>query len=110
MKYWLKACALAVCTLSLAHAAHAGRESRPIQLDHRVRTVIYQPDEVFKFTGHYRYQSSIEFGKDEQIQTISMGDSTVDDEPIRQPLILEADRARRHHQHDADHQQTHLFV
>jgi type IV secretion system protein VirB9 len=59
-----------------ANTAQATRESRPIQIDHRVRVVMYQPDEVFTFTGHYRYQSAIEFGPDEQIKTISMGDST----------------------------------
>jgi type IV secretion system protein VirB9 len=57
-------------------AAHAVTEPRPIQIDHRVRTAVYQPDNVYRYTGHYRYQSSIEFGKDESIVTISMGDST----------------------------------
>jgi type IV secretion system protein VirB9 len=66
--------ALAICTVSAP--AYATRESRPIQLDHRVRTIMYQPDQVFKFTGHYRYQSAIEFSEGESIQTISMGDST----------------------------------
>lgn len=65
-----------VLALCLAMPAHAMREARPIQIDHRVRTVLYQPDQVYKFTGHYRYQSSIEFGLDEEIRTISMGDST----------------------------------
>jgi type IV secretion system protein VirB9 len=59
-----------------ATPALATREPRPIQIDHRVRIIMYQPDEVYKFTGHYRYQSSIEFGSDELIKTISMGDST----------------------------------
>lgn len=62
--------------LSMSHGAIATRDPRPIKVDHRVRTIIYQPDEVYKFTGHYRYQSSIEFAADESIQTISMGDST----------------------------------
>lgn len=57
-------------------SAHATTEPRPIKTDHRVRVVVYQPDEVYKYTGHYRYQSSIEFAEDETIQTISMGDST----------------------------------
>ncbi|MDE3060673.1 MAG: P-type conjugative transfer protein VirB9 [Pseudomonadota bacterium] len=57
-------------------AALALREAKPIQVDHRVRVVMYQSDQVFKFTGHYRYESAIEFGEDEQIKTISMGDST----------------------------------
>lgn len=55
--------------------AWATKEARPEQLDHRVRIVMYQPDQVYKFTGHYRYQSAIEFAPDEEIKTISMGDS-----------------------------------
>jgi type IV secretion system protein VirB9 len=65
-----------LAALTAGSQAHAVREPRPIKLDHRVRTVIYQPDEVYRFTGHYRYQTSIEFGKDETIDTISMGDTT----------------------------------
>lgn len=66
-----------VLALTVAGAdAHASREAKPIKIDHRVRTVMYQPDEVYKYTGHYRYQSSIEFGEGEEIKTISMGDST----------------------------------
>lgn len=67
--------AAAFC-VSLSQEVLAVRDPRPIKIDHRVRTVIYQPDEVYNFTGHYRYQSSIEFGADEEIKTISMGDST----------------------------------
>lgn len=67
---------LSVIMLALPVPAHAITEGRPILLDHRVRTLMYQPDEVYRFVGHYRYQSSIEFGADEEIRTISMGDST----------------------------------
>ncbi len=56
--------------------SYATKEPRPMKLDHRVRTLMYQPDQVYKFTGHYRFQSSIEFAEDEEIVTISMGDST----------------------------------
>jgi type IV secretion system protein VirB9 len=65
-----------MCLALAASTAHATKEARPIQIDHRVRLVVYQSDEVYKFTGHYRYQSSIEFAPDEEIKTISMGDST----------------------------------
>lgn len=61
---------------SMQSDAYALREAHPIEIDHRVRVILYQPDEVFKFIGHYGYQSSIEFGDDEEIVTISMGDST----------------------------------
>lgn len=66
----------AVLLLASAADALAVREPHPIQVDHRVRVVMYQPDEVYKFTGHYRYQSAIEFATGETIRTISMGDST----------------------------------
>lgn len=56
--------------------AHAVRAPRPIATDPRIKTILYSPNEVFKFTGYYGYQSSIEFGPDEQIVTISVGDST----------------------------------
>ena len=67
---------LAAVAAAFASPAYATRESHPIQTDHRVRLVTYQPDQVYKFTGHYRYASQIEFAADEEIKTISMGDST----------------------------------
>jgi type IV secretion system protein VirB9 len=67
---------LTVFVSAFGNSAYALRESHAMQVDHRVHTVAYQPDEVFVFVGHYRFQSAIEFGKDEEIKTISMGDST----------------------------------
>jgi len=74
MRFW--GVVVAALTVLCALPALATREPRPIQIDHRVRVIIYQPDEVYKFTGHYRYASQIEFAHDEEIKTISMGDST----------------------------------
>lgn len=68
--------ALLLGVMAFAAPAHAIRESRPTPTEHRVRTIVYQPDQVFKYTGHYHYQSAIEFAPDERILTISMGDST----------------------------------
>ncbi|MFW0776837.1 MAG: P-type conjugative transfer protein VirB9 [Rickettsiales bacterium] len=67
---------LLTAIITYADSAYATREAKPIKVDHRVRTIMYQPDQVYRFTGHYRYQSSIEFAEGEEIQTISMGDST----------------------------------
>lgn len=70
--------ALGLClgtSLMTAHDAYALRDSRPIPTDPRIRTILYNPNEVFKFVGHYGYQSSIEFAPDESILTISLGDS-----------------------------------
>lgn len=55
--------------------AYALQVPRPIATDYRIRTVRYSPNEVFKFVGHYGYQSSIEFGDNETIETVSIGDS-----------------------------------
>ncbi len=77
MKYSVKYFFLAIFSLFvLASAAHATSDARSLPVDHRVRTMTYKPDEVYKMIGHYRYQSAIEFGTDEEIKTISMGDST----------------------------------
>ena len=65
----------ALATLSFPSAAHAMREGRSLATDKRIQTIMFSPDEIFGFTGHYGYQSTIEFGPDEEIQTISMGDS-----------------------------------
>ncbi|MCI5049103.1 MAG: P-type conjugative transfer protein VirB9 [Rickettsiales bacterium] len=51
------------------------QEPRSIATDFRLRTVRYSPNEVFKFIGHYGYQSSIEFHPDEIVETVSIGDS-----------------------------------
>lgn len=68
--------AMLASVILVQEAFAAAREPRPIKIDHRVRTVMYQPDGVYKFTGHYGFQSAIEFGEGEEISTISMGDST----------------------------------
>lgn len=67
---------IAITIAGYAASALAAADSIPAELDHRVRTVMYQPDEVYKFSGHYGFESSIEFAADESIEAISMGDST----------------------------------
>lgn len=52
------------------------RESRPTPVDSRIRVIVYNPDDVFKFIGYYGYQASIDLAKDEEVISISMGDTT----------------------------------
>jgi len=52
------------------------RESRPTPIDSRIRVMVYNPNDVFKFTGYYGYQASIELGNGEEVVSISMGDTT----------------------------------
>jgi type IV secretion system protein VirB9 len=63
----------------LTHSAHAQEMllpavSAPVVSDSRIRTLVYNPNEVYKIVAHYGYQSNIEFGVREDIQTISLGD------------------------------------
>jgi len=62
------------CLVSLN--AEATGMPRPIGGENRIKIVNYTPNTVYKFVGHYEYQSIIEFGLDEEIDTISMGTPT----------------------------------
>lgn len=50
-------------------------EDIPITTDNRIKTYIYNPNEVYLLVLHFGYQSHLEFAKGEEIQTISLGDS-----------------------------------
>ncbi|MBL0318906.1 MAG: P-type conjugative transfer protein VirB9 [Alphaproteobacteria bacterium] len=47
---------------------------KPVPTDARIRIYSYKPNQVYKFMGHYRFQSSIEFAPGETIETLTMGD------------------------------------
>jgi type IV secretion system protein VirB9 len=47
----------------------------PITTDSRIKTLVYNPNEVYQLKFHYGYQSFIEFGEDESIEMISIGES-----------------------------------
>lgn len=49
---------------------------RIIGPEKRFRAYVYNPNEVYRYIGHYLSQSYIEFENDERVQTISMGDTT----------------------------------
>jgi type IV secretion system protein VirB9 len=48
---------------------------RVIGKEKRFRAYIYNPNDVYKYTGYYLTQSYIEFEKGETIKSISMGDT-----------------------------------
>ena len=66
---------LAAGMLFVAPEAQALRNPRGLATDNRIKTVMYDPNQIYKFTGHYGYESSIEFATDEEVQTVSVGDS-----------------------------------
>lgn len=55
--------------------AFVAQAAIPIATDSRIKTFIYNESEVFHLTVHYGYQSNIEFAKNEEIETMSMGNS-----------------------------------
>jgi type IV secretion system protein VirB9 len=66
----------AVCwlLLSVTTPAWAADIPVPVATDSRIKTFVYSENDVFDLVTHYGYQSNIEFGKEEEIQTISVGD------------------------------------
>ena len=48
-----------------------------ITTDNRIKTYIYNPNEVYLLVLHYGFQSQIEFAKNEEVQNLVMGDSYV---------------------------------
>jgi type IV secretion system protein VirB9 len=48
----------------------------PITTDSRIKTFVYNENEVFHLTLHYGYQSNIEFAIGEEIDTLSIGNSS----------------------------------
>lgn len=55
--------------------AGAVDEDLSITTDSRIKTYIYNSNEVYLLVVHYGFQSQIEFSKGEEIQTISLGDA-----------------------------------
>ena len=49
----------------------------PLTTDSRIKTFVYNENEVYTVYSEYGYQSSIEFSKDETINTLSLGDPVV---------------------------------
>jgi type IV secretion system protein VirB9 len=47
----------------------------PVTTDSRIKTLVYNANEVFQLKFHYGYQSFIEFSEDEEIEMISIGES-----------------------------------
>lgn len=47
----------------------------PITIDNRIKTYVYNPNEVYLLVLHFGFQSHIEFAKGEEIETLSLGDT-----------------------------------
>ena len=73
MSRYLKLLAV-IATLAAGSSALAAQAPRAGLLDPRIRTVFYNPDQVVILKGYFGYQMMIEFGADERIENVSIGD------------------------------------
>lgn len=63
----------------------------PIATDTRMRTFVYGENEVFRIVAKHGFQSNIEFGPREEIETMSIGDSVAwKVTPARDRLFIKA--------------------
>ncbi|MFO1242858.1 MAG: TrbG/VirB9 family P-type conjugative transfer protein [Rickettsiales bacterium] len=60
-----------IFALGFTNATHA---FEPIVTDSRIKTLVYNENDVYPIVTHYGYQSNIEFSTRESIETISLGD------------------------------------
>lgn len=65
---------LMVALSGLASGAGAVESPRPGLVDARIRTVHYNADQVVSLNGYLGYQMMIEFGPEERIENVSIGD------------------------------------
>lgn len=65
-------CTFADCVFTLP--AMAAEVAVPVTTDSRIKTFVYNENDVFNIVTHYGYQSNIEFSAQEDIETISVGD------------------------------------
>lgn len=59
------------------NAALASQLPRYLGTEKKFRSYVYNPNDVYRYLGHYTYQGFIEFESDETIGTISMGDPSL---------------------------------
>jgi type IV secretion system protein VirB9 len=64
-----------VAALTVCHPVFAEKQPRGLPTDNRIRTLTYNENEVYRITANYGYMVNIEFGADENIETVSAGDT-----------------------------------
>ncbi len=66
---------LSFCVILSFTASASAQVSSPTTTDSRIRTLVYNPNEVYELKFYYGYQSFIEFAEDEEIEMISIGEA-----------------------------------
>ncbi len=75
--YFYKSLTLAIIFLTLIfkNISLSYAQNIPITTDSRIKTLVYNANEVYQLKFHYGYQSFIEFAEEESIEMISIGES-----------------------------------
>jgi len=68
---------LSLCLILQFNQIFCAQLPRFLGSEKKFRSYIYNPNEVYRYIGHYTYQGFIEFEAGETINTISMGDPTI---------------------------------
>lgn len=63
--------------LFIATSSYAAQLPRYLGSERKFRSFIYNPNDVYRYIGHYTYQGFIEFEEGETIGTISMGNPSL---------------------------------
>jgi type IV secretion system protein VirB9 len=66
-----------ILVLLFSNLANASQQPRFLGSEKKFRTFVYNPNEVYRYLGHYTYQGFIEFEDGETVSTISMGDPSL---------------------------------
>lgn len=77
IKFIIEKKLLSVIVLLLSISSNFSYADEPITTDNRVKTYVYNENEIYPLVIYYGYQTSIEFAKGEEVASISMGDSYV---------------------------------
>jgi type IV secretion system protein VirB9 len=62
--------------ITIGFKAQAATDPQPLSMDPRVRTMQYQPNEVYTLRGMHGYHTTVQFNEDEVIQNVDLGDSS----------------------------------
>ena len=68
---------LLLSSYALIAVASASQMPRYLGTEKKFRSYVYNPNEVYRYMGHYTYQGFIEFEEGEAVNTISMGDPSL---------------------------------
>ncbi len=88
---------LSLCVVAVLFSFNSLRAMPSDNTDGRIKTFLYDENDVFEIITKYGYQSNIEFGKGEKILTLSLGDpAAFKVTPAKNRIFLKTLQDNRH--------------